>query len=159
MKSIYLLRHAKAQKDVPGLPDFARPLTSRGQEDARKFAQKLKKEGIVFDRVLSSPAQRAKETLAFLLPDLSFPLTRVEYRDELYSATEKEIIALLSALDTGSSVLVCGHNPALESLATLWAEKQVELSTCSCFCAHFSFNSWDRLPEQRPNRWEYIARE
>ncbi len=42
MKTLYLIRHAKAGWDKPELTDFDRPLTELGQQHAHNIGQELK---------------------------------------------------------------------------------------------------------------------
>ena len=62
MKTILLMRHAKAEPGVPGQKDFDRPLAERGNEDALRMGRALAKTGEVPDAIVSSPAARAKQT-------------------------------------------------------------------------------------------------
>ena len=62
MKTILLMRHAKAEPGVPGQKDFDRPLAERGDEDALRMGRALAKMGEVPDAIVSSPAARAKQT-------------------------------------------------------------------------------------------------
>lgn len=157
MKTVYLLRHAKAKKDIPDLPDIERPLMKRGRADAEQVGLLLKQRGVSFDRVLCSPALRARETVQILLPFVHFSLRSVEYVDELYPASGEEIQEILSSLQEGDTVLVCGHNPAIEEMAARWAGKSLEkFRTCGCFCGRFSIHRWDQLSPSSPVEWEYF---
>ena len=157
MKTVYLLRHAKAKKDIPDLPDIERPLMKRGRVDAEQMGLLLKRRGVSFDRVLCSPALRARETVQILVPFLHFSLRSVEYVDALYPASGEEIQQILSSLKEGDTVLVCGHNPAIEELAARWAGKSLEkFRTCGCFYARFSIDRWDQLSSSSPAEWEYF---
>ena len=62
MKSVLILRHAKSEWGNPGQADFDRPLAKRGLEDAPRMGQVLARFNYVPDRILSSPAQRARQT-------------------------------------------------------------------------------------------------
>lgn len=67
--------------------------------------------------VLCSAGLRARETLAVILPSLG---TRLEIRiePELYTFDADVVLARLRRLsDDVASVMVVGHNPALEELA------------------------------------------
>ncbi|MCX7787806.1 MAG: histidine phosphatase family protein [Spirochaetes bacterium] len=157
MKTVYLLRHAKAKKDIPDLPDIERPLMKRGRADAEQMGLLLKQRGVNFDRVLCSPALRARETVQILLPFLHFPLRSIEYVDDLYSASGEEILEILSSLQEGDTVLVCGHNPAIEDLSEHWAGKSLEkYRTCGCFYARFPIERWEKLSSSSPLEWEYF---
>jgi phosphohistidine phosphatase len=56
---IWLLRHGDA---ADGSPDAERPLTEKGEEQARAAGQALKKLGVQIDSCLASPKTRAADT-------------------------------------------------------------------------------------------------
>src|ERR671917_585621 len=56
---IWLLRHGDA---ADGSPDAERPLTEKGERQARNAGQALKKLGIEFEACLASPKVRAADT-------------------------------------------------------------------------------------------------
>jgi phosphohistidine phosphatase len=56
---IWLLRHGDAAE---GSPDAERPLTKKGEEQARLAGQALKTLGVKIDACLSSPKTRAADT-------------------------------------------------------------------------------------------------
>jgi phosphohistidine phosphatase len=118
MRQIWLLRHAKSSWDDPGLPDEDRPLAPRGNRDASTMASYLA--SVDPPRlVLCSAGLRARQTLAAVLPSLGSPL-RVAIEPELYTFDSRVVVERLRRLDdAGSSVMIVGHNPALEDLA-LW---------------------------------------
>src|SRR3954464_6108634 len=64
MIELYLLRHglAKKREDWAGKKDSDRPLTGRGEKRMGIEARALKKSGISFDLILSSPFVRARRT-------------------------------------------------------------------------------------------------
>ena len=68
MTVFYLIRHAHAD----WTPDEQRPLSSRGQEDARRVADALCDLPIV--RIHSSPFQRARQTVSPLAAGLGLPI-------------------------------------------------------------------------------------
>ncbi|MGZ8579804.1 MAG: SixA phosphatase family protein [Actinomycetota bacterium] len=125
MRQVWLLRHAKSSWDDPSLPDEERPLAPRGYRDAATMASYLA--SVDPPRlVLCSAGLRARQTLAAVLPWLGSPL-RVAIEPELYTFDSSVLIERLRRLDdAGSSVLIVGHNPALEDLA-LWLSAEGEL--------------------------------
>jgi len=61
-KSLYLLRHAKAESATSQSSDEDRALVPRGVDDVKKLATKLIKKDIRFDLILTSPAIRTITT-------------------------------------------------------------------------------------------------
>jgi hypothetical protein len=89
MKTILLMRHAKAEAAVPGRQDFARRLAARGGEDALRMGRTLAKLHAVPDTIVASPALRAKETAEAAAKAMKFggkiQLDRALYDDRLCS--------------------------------------------------------------------------
>ena len=59
---LYFLRHAIAAEKSGLDKDSERPLTPEGIRQMKDVAQGMKKLGLVFDRVISSPFIRARQT-------------------------------------------------------------------------------------------------
>jgi phosphohistidine phosphatase len=114
---IELLRHAKSSWDDPGLPDQDRPLAPRGVRACARLREHLRSAGLAPDLVLCSSATRAVRTWDGVRGGLAVePEVRIE--DGLYTADASGLLARLNALpESVESVLVIGHNPALEELA------------------------------------------
>jgi len=117
MKTLYLLRHAKPDPAGSGIRDRDRPLTDRGRRVAERIGLKLRQTGAPPTLVLCSPARRAAETLAHLLPGLGFvPL--VETREDLYLCGWPTVLEAIWKLpDKVDRVLLVAHNPDLHDLA------------------------------------------
>jgi phosphohistidine phosphatase len=123
MKRLYLLRHAKAVPADPRLDDFARELTVRGMHDAAAMARYLRKNDMRPDLILASGAARTRQTGELVQRELD---AKTEIRDALYLAEPGKILTAVQALPTSiASVMVVGHNPGIEDLATLMAREAV----------------------------------
>jgi phosphohistidine phosphatase len=117
VKRLFLLRHAKAERDGHGIDDETRALAPRGREDAARMGRFLNEEVYIADLVLCSTSARTRETLEFVLPQLSVQ-PAVQYLDELYLADSEAILALVRRTrDTAGSLMIVGHNPGLEECA------------------------------------------
>jgi phosphohistidine phosphatase len=105
---VYLVRHAKAEKEAPG-GDAARALTAAGRH---KFAALLQSLGdrLALSRVVTSPYKRARETAELLAHRARVPL---EEDEALGSgrATGAEVLAL--ARKAGPGAALVGHNPEM----------------------------------------------
>lgn len=117
MKRLLLLRHAKADREGPGIDDIGRRLAGRGREDAARIGRFMREEVYVPDVVLCSTATRTQETLELLLLELGTrPL--VQNRADLYLAKAQAILAAIrGARETAGALMIVGHNPGLEVCA------------------------------------------
>ena len=115
-RTMYVLRHTKSSWDDESLPDYDRPLATRGVRDGKRLAKHISQADIRPDVVLCSSARRSQQTLAFVAGSLGAPAVRM--LDELYGADVADVFALVHALeDEFASVLIIGHNPCLAELA------------------------------------------
>jgi phosphohistidine phosphatase len=113
---LYLLRHAKSSWKHPELTDHERPLAGRGRRAATVIARHLDQCEIPPELVLCSTARRARETFERIEPAL--PAAAVSYEPRVYAATADELLERLRRVpDAIASVLLIGHNPAIEQLA------------------------------------------
>ena len=117
MKTIYLARHAKSSWISGALNDFDRPLNKRGEKDSIKIAEELQRLGWLPEKIIASPAIRAKQTCKAYCKILQYPIVNVEWNSEIYAAYTITLLQLLSSLNEDiSSVMLIGHNPAMEDL-------------------------------------------
>jgi phosphohistidine phosphatase len=150
MVTLHLLRHAKA-KSAPELRDIDRPLAERGHSDADTMGQRLAEWAVNPSLILCSSAQRARETLAGILPHLSGS-RKIEVEEGLYNFDQDIVFKIISDIASGdATILVIGHNPALEQLTgylvadgTPSAMRQLntKFPTCALATLEFTFNDW-----------------
>ena len=107
---LILWRHADAEEVIP---DDARRLTARGREQARKMADWLAERLPSGYRVITSPAQRARETAA--------ALTCHAVVEQAVStlATPQGVLEAAGWPDGAGVVIVVGHQPTLGAAAAL----------------------------------------
>jgi phosphohistidine phosphatase len=123
MRTLYLLRHAKSDRNDPALADFARPLAARGRRDAPAMAAYMRERNYRPDVILCSPAARTRETLELLRPILAADID-TEYDRKLYLASAEAMLQRLRSLgEEVGSALVIGHNPGLAGLAAMLAPR------------------------------------
>lgn len=120
MKTLFLVRHAKAVTRKANLPDFQRTLVKTGEKKSANMAKKLKREGITPDLMISSTANRALETAHLFARNLDYPTHEIMVKDVLYNEMSPE--ALLYVVrqvdDRHKSVMLFGHNPAFTDFAS-----------------------------------------
>src|SRR5919199_4262034 len=98
---IWLLRHGEA---ADGSPDAERPLTDKGERQARAAGEALKKLGVSIDACLSSPKVRAYDTAKLACEPLG---VEVQLEPKLAGGPfqPEELAAGLG------DVLLVGHDP------------------------------------------------
>jgi phosphohistidine phosphatase len=115
-KRLHLLRHAKSSWNEPELADHDRPLAGRGRRAADAMGRHLAASGVAPELVLCSTARRARETWERIEPSLAG--TPVRYEPELYGASAATLLERVRGVpDDVGSVMLVGHNPAMELLA------------------------------------------
>lgn len=118
-KHLYVLRHAKSSWAEEGVPDHDRPLAPRGEEALARLRRYVAGRDLSPGLVLCSSARRTVLTCNGILPALPADTT-VEVEQDLYGASGPRLLARLRRLDDDvPSVLVIGHNPGMQSLASM----------------------------------------
>lgn len=116
MNRLYLLRHARARWGEPGSGDYDRPLDHSGHEDARRLGSVMAASSLIPETVLCSGARRARETWAAMASSLK--TTDIRFLKNLYSGDASGYLDILREAGTSQSILILGHNPMMEDLAT-----------------------------------------
>lgn len=120
MHLLHLLRHAKSGRDE-GVEDRERTLSKRGREAARAIGKLLPETIGAVDLVLCSSSVRTRETAELVLAAYPKP-PHTLFEDGLYLVGETALLRRLRRLDEAcESVLLIGHNPALQLLAVALA--------------------------------------
>ena len=117
-KLLFVLRHAKSSWDDPSTPDQERPLAPRGRRAVTMLREHLEASEIQPALVLCSSARRTRETLEGVNPAGERLI-----EPELYGADAGELLGRLRRVGEGvPSVMLIGHNPALQVLILRLAE-------------------------------------
>jgi phosphohistidine phosphatase len=111
-RQLFVLRHAKSSWDDPGLDDHERPLAPRGRRAVKLVGEHLREQDIHPVQILCSSSRRTRETLDGVDPDGERVIEQ-----ELYDASCGEVVERLRRVpDETESVMVIGHNPAMQML-------------------------------------------
>ncbi len=127
-RTLILLRHAKS--DWSGdHADVARPLAARGHRQAPDAGRWLAGSGSRIDLAVVSPAERARSTWDLVAAELeAIPRTRVD--DRMYAASVSELLGVVRDLsDDLDTVVLVGHNPGIQELASLLTGRWVAMPT------------------------------
>jgi len=144
MLQLTLIRHAKSSWDNPALDDFDRPLNKRGKKSAPLMGKIIRKRGLVFDQIVSSPAVRAITTARLIAKKLAYREQAIQQREELYGASGDELLECVNALDDEyQKIALVAHNPGLTDLCNqLTGESIANLPTCAIAVIEFDLDDW-----------------
>ena len=116
-RELLILRHAKSDWDAGAASDFERPLAKRGKKDAPRVGEWLYREGMIPALIVSSPAQRARETALRVCKCLDLSKKDILWDSDIYAADLRALLSVLARVPADAqAVLLVGHNPGLEEL-------------------------------------------
>jgi len=154
MRSLLLLRHAKAERAELGGRDRDRPLAPRGQAQAGKIGVYLTRHKLTPEQALVSPAVRTRETWERVAASFRRPPTPV-MDERLYNADEGALFEVVRQTEASvHSLILVGHNPGLHEFALMLiatgdAEARARLAeklpTGGLVVIHFSVENWHAL--------------
>ena len=117
MSRLCLFRHAKSDRFAGPSGDFDRPISARGKRDLPLISAHVVAEGWQPDRILCSPAKRARQTLEIVAgffdgaPDILYPAG-------LYDASSMDYASLIRAHGgKAETLMIIGHNPMTHETA------------------------------------------
>lgn len=115
MRTLILLRHAKAVRAHEAPDDRSRALTGRGRREAGQAGAVMEAAGLKPALALVSTAARTRETAEYALANFKLE-TRLE--DALYHAAPEGIWDAFESSEA-SSVVIVGHNPGMGELVSM----------------------------------------
>ncbi len=108
---LILLRHGKSSWKNLNLNDFERPLSKRGIKELPKIFFELKKFVNVDMRILCSTSLRTIQTYEIFKK--FFPFLNVIFLNELYHASNCQILEILNKNSDAKGLIIIGHNPGI----------------------------------------------
>lgn len=157
MKTLLLLRHAKSDWSTPGQQDFDRPLNERGVKAARLVGEFIRKQGIRPGLIISSPAERARQTIALVMESAHLA-TELRYDERIYEASAEHLFAVISQVaDSVSELLLVGHNPGMEELLLTLAGENRRMPTAALASISLDIEKWNKS-EELHGRLEWLTK-
>lgn len=106
MLKIYLARHGQDEDNANNLLNGHRdtPLTETGLNQAKELANKIKKSGLSFDKVLTSPLKRASKTAQIICETLDLP------KPEILDLVIERDFGIMTGKSKGEIVELCGDD-------------------------------------------------
>jgi len=143
-KLLYLVRHAKSSWSDPGLSDQARPLNSRGEQDAPLMGAWLAGQAFLPQHIVSSPARRARSTAEIIATSLRFDPAGIAIDPDIYfNGLQRMFAAIQRNDDDIDRLMMVGHNPVMTQLfRELTGEPLDNMPTCAIAIIEFAAPSW-----------------
>ena len=144
-RTLILFRHAKSDQSSSEA-DIDRPLNPRGQRQAPEAGRWLAENVDGIDLAVVSPAYRARTTWDLASAELAQqPETRID--DRVYNASVSDLLDVVHDLPHDvRTVVMVGHNPGFEDLASLFTNDSVSMPT-SAIAVLESDSSWSSAGE------------
>lgn len=139
------MRHAKSSWTDPSLSDFERPLNERGRRAAPFMGEVLKREGLIPDHIICSPAKRTMETAELVQAAVELDL-EIGNDARIYEATVGELIEVVSEMpETSSRALLIGHNPSSEQFLQIITGAIEAMPTAALAVIDLEIGSWAEI--------------
>lgn len=117
-RTLYLIRHAKAEDRSFFVQDHDRNLVPEGIMAAARMGAYLRHNDVKADHMISSTANRAKDTAKIFAEQLHFDTDQILLDEHLFDGGPRAYLAAVNALpDTCTSVFLVGHNPDISYFA------------------------------------------
>ena len=151
-RRLIVMRHAKSSWKAPAEADHDRPLNERGRRSAPAIAEELRNLGWEPQHILSSDAQRTRETAELLLREWEDGI-QAEYNANLYLAGTEDLKSELCAVsDEVETLLVLGHNPGWETVVYRLCNVGVTMKTATA--ALLTTNNCESWSDAFASDWE-----
>jgi phosphohistidine phosphatase len=157
-RTLILMRHAKSSWADNSIADFDRPLNDRGRLAAPLMARWLEANSMVPDSILCSTAVRAQQTAERVSQEWTPSPEKIDVQ-ALYLASPNAILEVLGKHAPAESkiVLVIGHNPGFEILASMLSGRAIAMPTAAVVIFRLRLaSSWSIDLAQNQTRLEHI---
>jgi phosphohistidine phosphatase len=145
MKTLLLLRHAKSSRKDPDVKDFDRPLNQRGLKAASLVGEFIRKRKVQPDLVLSSPAERARQTTELVLAEAGLKIA-VRHDERIYEATGARLLEVVAQIEDEVKVaMLVGHNPGFEELLEALTGEAHNLPTAALAGVELDIEKWNKV--------------
>jgi phosphohistidine phosphatase len=164
MKEILLMRHAKSSWENPDLKDFDRPLAKRGLKDAPQMGSFIRKSKNKPGLIISSPAQRAKETANLAVEAAKIDEDQITWNEDLYFGSVRDYLkAIQSVQNEYERIMLVGHNPLMENTTGVLTGAEhktaVRMPTAALICLESFAEKWEDIaPGTCQIKWMMIPK-
>ena len=159
-RHLLLIRHAKSDWNNAKLSDFDRPLSERGMRDAPMMGKRLASRHMHVQRMVSSPALRARTTAESIAGSIDFPPGDIDWMTELYLASPLGMLDVIRRCpDDVSHLALVGHNPGITTLAEQLSGQEIaNIPTSGIVHLQANITSWRDAESFRMVDFDYPKR-
>ena len=143
MKSVILFRHGQAgwRNNIFG-KDYDKPLTPIGKKEAEKMGEYLSELNYTPDLIISSTANRAKNTMELAYKAGDWKST-INFERKIYGGNPNFILELINKQNNKyDSICLVGHEPNFSSFVSLTTGEYKIFNTASMAKIDFETNQW-----------------
>lgn len=146
MKTLHLIRHARAEAMSMTGRDRDRSLHPLGREQLERLGRRLEAAGPWPERWLVSPAERTRQT-AEILSGFAPAGPALEFVEAIYEAEPQGLVRVLTNFGANADrVALVGHNPSLEVLAAiLLGEPRIDFRPGSLLVVRIDCEAWGAI--------------
>lgn len=145
MKTLYIVRHAKAEETSPLIRDFDRKLVGKGLTQAKDVGKLLFKKITQAPSLwYSSTASRAITTAQIMADMMHVSGDNIHRKPMIYGAGVKQLVDLVVEQDDlYDSMIIFGHNPTFSQLVNQLSVNQIDgLHKCGVVGIQFDTTKW-----------------
>lgn len=158
-KYLYLVRHAKTQRESIDNTDFSRELADRGLRDSSIIGAYCKQHAYNLDMIISSPANRAYATAELIAQQMDYDPDNIHTNEELYMASIRTFLQVINQLkDEWNHVMVVSHNPAVTYLGEYISNAEVgDMPTGAVMKIKFDISTWAEVSQNVGFLEDYVS--
>ena len=147
MRTLFLMRHAKSSWDDPSLADFDRPLNARGERDAPRMGELMRRESFAPDVIVCSPAARARQT-AIAAKEAARLGAEIRFDERIYEASPNALRQVAAEIGNDhESLMLVGHNPGMEGFIRYITGLIEPMPTAALAVIELDIGSWSEISD------------
>jgi phosphohistidine phosphatase len=141
MKKLLLVRHAKAVHDAD-YSDFERPLKHSGTRDAITMTDRLSRQSVIPQLLVTSPSLRTLATADIFAEHLG--LRKPAEDGRIYDASRQTLLDIINQFpDEYSFIGLVGHNPGISQLLDYYTGDSRDVSPGAVALITFEVDEWE----------------
>ncbi|RIV20443.1 phosphohistidine phosphatase [Fibrisoma montanum] len=143
-RTLYIVRHAKAEDRASFQRDHDRELIPEGIIAAARIGRYLHEHAVRADIIVSSTAPRARDTARGVAEQIGYDVDQIRQDPDLFDGGPKAYLAAVNALpDTCTAAFIVGHNPDVSYFAEFLTHQDVgSMSKGAVVAVRFEDLSW-----------------